>query len=68
MSLKEEIKKRLAMKMEHPRSKQIRETNERVHKSMLKDKAKDRHERRHLGGKKTTLEERKKWVASIDNR
>ena len=39
---------------ESPRSKQVRETNERMHNEGLKIVARDRHERRHGNGKRTS--------------
>jgi hypothetical protein len=48
--------------METPRSKQIRETNERVAKEGLQMRMRDRHERRHNNGNKTTLKERSEFI------
>lgn len=42
---------------ESPRAKQVRETNERVRLSNMKDVWRDRHARRHGGGKHTSKSE-----------
>lgn len=67
MNLLETKKRLIANKMarqqvESPRSKEIRENNEATKRAGLAIVAKARHERRHKGGKRTTLEERKKWM------
>lgn len=48
--------------METPREKEIREHNEMAHNWGVKLLAKDRHERRHNNGSRTTLEERSEFV------
>jgi hypothetical protein len=52
-------------KEESPRTKQIRENNERSRNEGLKIVAKGRHARRHEGKKGTTLKERSEWIKKM---
>ena len=50
---------------ESPRSKQIRETNERVSRENSQMVAKGRHERKHGKGHKTSLAERQEFIRQM---